>query len=332
MSSHYFDCTIVGGVYIDASFLVESLDSPLTYGGTTYSRFATISAGGSGANLAAAISVLTGRSAFIGKSGNDALSELFIRDLSGYGCYLRIRQDKKKQTGLIAVFVDPSGERSFLCYRGANNYLSPEDIENSRDIIESSRYLVLSGVDLVNSPQKEALYKAADLAKESGVEVVFDAGSYDLIKKQRDSFDKILSVSSIFSLNLDEARILTEEDDLQMIVQKLRKIAPFTALKIGKKGCLIINEKDVIGCHGFEVDAIDTTGAGDAFLAAFIYAIARNFTLENAGVLSNWFASRVIRNVGARTFPTKLEIKSFLSELDLTVKTKTSKNWKSYFY
>jgi len=327
MPSYYFDCTVVGGIYIDATFLVESLDSPLAYGGTTYSRFAAISAGGSGANLAAAISVLEGRSAFIGNSGNDALSELFIRDLSGYGCYLRIKQEKKKQTGLIAVFVDPSGERSFLCYRGANDYLSPEDVENSRDIIESSRYLVLSGVDLVNSPQREALLKAADLAKESRIEVVFDAGSYDLIKKQRESFYKMLSVTSIFSLNLDEAEILTEEEDLQMIVHKLRRLVPFSVLKMGRKGCLIINEKDVIECHGFEVDAIDTTGAGDAFLAAFIYAIARNFTLGNAGVMSNWFASRLIRKVGARTFPTKLEIKSFLSELDKIAKTKTSQNW-----
>ena len=328
MSSHYFDCTVVGGVYIDATFLVEGTDSPITHSGTTYSRFATISAGGSGANLAAAISVLKGRSAFIGKSGKDTLSELFIRDLSGYDCYLRINQEKKKRTGLIAVFVDPSGERSFLCYRGANDYLSPEDVEKSRDIIESSRFLVVSGVDLVNSPQKEALYKAADLATSSGVEVVFDAGSHDIIKKQRKSFDEMLSISSIFSPNLDEAKALTEEDDLRMVVHRLRNLAPLIVLKMGRKGCLIINETGIVRCEGFEVDAIDTTGAGDAFLAAFIYAIARNFSLENAGVLSNWFASRVIRNVGARTFPTQLEIKSFLSELEMITKKKTATKWK----
>jgi sugar/nucleoside kinase (ribokinase family) len=328
VSSYYFDCTVVGGVYIDATFLVESLDSPLAYRGTTYSSFATLSAGGSGANLAAAISVLKGRSAFIGNSGNDALSELFIRNMSSYDCYLRITQEKKRRTGLIAVFVDPSGERSFLCYRGANDDLSPNDVENSKDVIENSKFLVISGVDLANSPQREALYRAAELATRSGVEVVFDAGSYDIVKKQRESFEKILSISSIFSPNLDEAKALTGEDNLHMIVKSIRKLAPLIVLKMGRKGCLIINEKDIIRCLGFEVKTVDTTGAGDAFLAAFIYAIARNFSLENAGVLSNWFASKVIRNVGARTFPTQQEIKSFRPELEIITKKKTTSNWK----
>jgi len=309
-----FDCVAIGDVMFDV--YVGNFTNPIYFlkGGTSYCDFAKIDFGGTG-NVASGLAILGGKTAFIGKAGNDCWGRLYDENLKTKGVTTRIFYEDGLFTGLALIGLEGDGERSFCVFRGANDTLSEHDVEKAIDLIRGSGYLYFSGYSLANEPQRTAILKAAKTAKEHKTKIVFDPGAHNLIRSEPRLFAKALDVCDFFLPNLDEASEITNTTNKDDIISELKNRAPLTAMKCGKDGCILISKERVVTVPSFNVKCVDSTGAGDAFASAFIFGLANNFPLKNVGQLANWFASQVTTRIGARNFPSKTEIRSFLKRL-----------------
>jgi len=309
-----FDCTIVGDVFFDVLVRKEPHNINLVNGGTSYSSPIVFELGGSG-NIAVGLSKLGGKVSFIGKVGDDALGTLYRNSLIRDNIATHISFDQLNPTGIILVFVGKKGERSFLVSRGANDYLSIDEIKKCRSSIQRSKCIFISGYSLVKSPQKDAVLKAIEIAKSNDVKVIFDPGAHNLIEQKRVLFEKIISLSDVITPNLDEAKSITNCDEIRKIIKKLSKIAPLAVLKMGVNGCIVITPNENINLKSNKINCIDSTGAGDAFVSALIYGITNNLSLKHAAMLANWYASHIIQQVGSRSFPSDQKIRRYLRRL-----------------
>ena len=311
---HFFDCTVIGDVFLDILIQVNGDYRRFFRGGTSYCNFAKTVLGGSG-NIAVGLSTLGGRVALVGKAGNDYFGKLYMRDLKNKGVVPKIFFDKDFPTGLITVFVEGEKERSFLIFRGANDKLSIDEIEKVKNLIKRSKYVYFSGYSLVNDPQRSAILRAIELARNFKAKIVFDPGAYNLVKSKQKFFAKLLDLCDIFSPNLVEAEAITNTTNMEDVINELRNKVPLTALKCGKNGSVLISEKNIEKVPSFKVKCLDPTGAGDAFTAALIYGLVRGLSLETIGRLANWFAAQVTTRVGPRSFPSKSSIDQFFEKL-----------------
>ena len=203
----------------------------------------------------------------------------------------------------------------FRSFRGANDRLSTSEINKSMDLFRNTSYLYLSGYSLVANPQRNAILRGVDLAKRYGAKVVFDPGAHNIIRSNFELFNNLFNNCDVFCPNLEEAKTITKANRLETVIGRLQREDLLTALKIGEDGCILIDKKETMKIRGFKSKCVDSTGAGDAFASALIFGLAKKFSLENVGQLANWFASQVITRMGARNFPSKTEIQSFLKEL-----------------
>ena len=311
MHMGHFDCTVIGDVFFDVVVKVGSDPRSFFLGGTSYCDFIKLMLGGAG-NVAVGLSTLGGKAAFVGKAGDDLFGKLYAEDLKNRRVASRIFFDRCSQTGLIVVFTEEK-ERSLLVFRGANDQLSVSEIGKADDLIKKSDFVYFCGYSLVHTPQRNAILRAAELAKKYGAKILFDPGAYNLVKSEREFFLKLLDLCDVVSLNLDEARAITRTTNVSDIINELRQKVSLTALKCGKNGSIIVSKESIVRTKGYSVKCIDPTGAGDAFTSALIYGLTRRLPLESMGQLANWFAARVTTNIGARNFPSKTEIEHFLN-------------------
>jgi sugar/nucleoside kinase (ribokinase family) len=302
------DCTVVGDAMLDITVKGTTQLKPR---GTSYCETISIQPGGSG-NVAAGLSKLGGHSAFIGKIGKDALGSIYIENLKKMGIQTHPIIDKQVPTGTCIVLVDEFGERSFIVFRGANNTLKPTEIEGFRQTIANSKFLYVSGYSLVEHPQAHAVKKAVHLARKEGVKVVFDFGSYNIVKDYRETVEEIITDSDVLFPNYEEAKALVNKTAVSDIAKGLSELAPIVFLKLGEQGCVVINGRTHHKLASQKVKPIDTTGAGDAFAAAAIYGLTHKLSLTNTGILANWFASRKVLTAGPRVTQDKKEVNLFL--------------------
>jgi sugar/nucleoside kinase (ribokinase family) len=309
-----FDCLAIGDVMFDVYVGNFANSIHFLKGGTSYCDFAKIDFGGTG-NVASGLALLGGKTAFIGNAGNDCWGRLYNENLKTKGVMTRISYEDELFTGLALVGLESDGERSFCVFRGANDALSEHDVDKSIDLIERSEYLYFSGYSLANEPQRTAILKAAKLAKEHKTKIVFDPGAHNLIRSEPRLFAKALDLCDVFLPNFDEASEITCTINEDGITSALRTRAPFTAMKCGEDGCVLITKRKIVRIPSFNVKCVDSTGAGDAFAAGLIYGIVKGLPLFSTGRLANWLASKVVTRFGARSFPSRTEIRGFLKEM-----------------
>ena len=306
-----FDCTVIGDIFMDIIIHKNADWNNSCYGGTLYSDFIKIEFGGSG-NIAVGLSLLGAKASFVGKAGKDLFGNLYVENLKENKVITKIFFDKGSLSGSILVSVHDQKERSFLVFRGANDSLSIPEIEKTDKLIRESRYIYFVGYSLINNPQRNSILHAMELSQKYNRKIVFDPGAHNIVCRNHGLFTKIVDICDVFTPNLEEALAFTNTKNIDDAIGKLKGICPLTVLKCGENGCVFITERAVIKIPGYKVKCIDPTGAGDAFVAALIYGLAHNLSLQVIGKLANWFASQIVKGNGARCFHTKPEILHFL--------------------
>jgi sugar/nucleoside kinase (ribokinase family) len=180
-------------------------------------------------------------------------------------------------------------------YLGASAELLPTEISY---IPFSKAYIVYLEGYLAYNPSM--LLHCVQVAKNSGLEIAFDCGSFEVIQDCRFIINKLIEDNAIDILiaNEDEARILTnvEEDLACMEMAKMAKIA---VVKLGKKGSIIGEKDNTLRISAPDALAIDTTGAGDLWAAGFLYGYLNDWPLEKCGKLASAAASEVIQVMGS---------------------------------
>lgn len=253
--------------------------------------------GGSAANTVVGIARLGCKSGYIGKVGWDREGEMLIKDFYDEGVNTDgvIRAEEGK-SGSVLGFVDKKGARALYISPGVNDTIKLDEV-NSR-YASQAQYLHLTS--FVGEQSFQTQKKLLDIIADK-VKVSFDPGAL-YARKGFLNLEPIIRRACILMPNAIELELLTGEIDYRkgadVIIGNGVKIV---AVKLGGEGCYVTDghERHLIG--PFKVEVVDTTGAGDAFCAGFLYGLAKNRSLFECGRLGNFVASQCIIKMGART-------------------------------
>jgi ribokinase len=261
--------------------------------------------GGKGANQAVSACRLGARVSMVGRVGRDAYADALFHNLSASGVdYRFVVPDPKAATGVALIVVDDFGQNSIVVASGANERLSPADVEAAESVIADADALVLQ----LESPL-ETVIRAAQLAHANGVTVVLNPAPARVLPPG------LLSLVDVLIPNESETMHLTElpVDDRKAIeaaAKALRAQGVGTViLTLGAKGALLACEGETQLIPAFEVTAVDTTAAGDAFVAGFTVALAEGRSPHEAVRWGNAAGALAVTRLGAQSsLPTREEV------------------------
>ncbi|XP_062233226.1 probable fructokinase-6, chloroplastic isoform X1 [Phragmites australis] len=243
--------------------------------------------GGAPANVAVGIARLGGSSAFIGKVGDDEfgymLSDILKQNnVNNQGLLF----DPHARTALAFVTLRSDGEREFMFYRNPSADMLLEEKELDLDLIRKAKIFHHGSISLITEPCKTAHIAAAKAAKDAGVLVSYDPNlRLPLWSSAEDARDGILSIwesADVIKISEEEVSFLTNGEDPydDAVVKKL--IHPKLKLLLvteGPDGCRYYSKEFSGRVSGLKVTAVDTTGAGDAFVAGMLSQLVTDFTL-----------------------------------------------------
>jgi len=255
-----------------------------------------ITSGGSAGNTIAALAELGTKTVFIGKVGYDDFGKKFINEISKSGVEFVSHGHHKDASAKSFILVTPDAHRTMCTYLGCASQITKNDIKE--EIFEGASILYLEGY-LWDAPETIlALKKAIFYAKKHGVKVAFSLSDSFCVSRHKEEFlDLILKDLDILFANETEAlelapnykEIFHYNPDLISIITK------------SEKGCEVITAQGNFLKPAAKIEKlIDTTGAGDAFAAGFLYGLANDCTLEKSAELGNLLASKIIQKFGAR--------------------------------
>lgn len=257
-----------------------------------------IAAGGSGANSMIGISQLGGTSAFSGKIGRDEHGKLYREKLEvlGVSDYLA---EGEGATGSSLILVSEDGARTMNTFLGMSQELMNPDIDP--DIIQSSKYLYLTGYLWDTESQKKAVLNALDEAKKREIKVALSLSDPFCVTRHKEDFINLLKgYASMVFCNQEEAFTLLDTKITQKAVETLSDWTETVALTIGAYGALISHQGETCYIDPLPVRVEDTTGAGDAFAAGFLYGMTHNMSPLDSGRIGATLAAAVIGQTGPR--------------------------------
>ena len=298
---------VVGSLNMDLVVRAPHMPAP----GETIigSDFRTIP-GGKGANQAVAAAKLGAQVSMVGRVGDDDFGRAQLRNLGQLGIDTRyITVDPDAATGIALITLDASGQNSIVIAAGANMHLTVADIDAAQEIIAQADVLVCQ----LESPL-EAVEHAIALAHSCGVKVILNPAP------ARKLSPETLSKVDFLIPNESETAILTgmEVTDVpsaKKAADHLRQQGVgIVILTLGEKGALLVGPSEEMYIPAYEVEVVDTTAAGDAFVGGFAVALAEGENLANAVRFANAAGALTVTRLGAQpSLPTRKEVESLLS-------------------
>ncbi len=278
---------VLGDINIDIMMVVPVYPPP---GGDALVYENTLRTGGSVANTAIMLARMGISAEVYSRTGDDDWADIALNTLRGEGVGLaHVARDTRAGTGLIFIPVTPDGERTMFSYRGANVLLGPEEIHEA-DMAGLSA-LHFSGYSFLKSPQREAAWKAVEIAQRLGVPITLDLGVEPATALGAD-LPRLLCCLELIVLGDQEVEVITGTQDMQRGITLLLDAGVQTiGLKLGKNGCEVIQRGERARIPGLRVEVVDTTGAGDAFSAGMIYGGLTGLSLGARGMLANTFGA-----------------------------------------
>ena len=234
-------------------------------------------AGGAPANVAAAISKLGGRTSLAAKVGKDSFGIFLKETLDEVNVDTSmIVLDEDSKTTLAFVSLKADGERDFIFNRGADGLLNYKEL-NEEKIIDSKIIHFGSATALLGGPSKDSYLKVMKVAQNRGIFTCFDPNyRIDLWKNNTEEFIS-LSRECLRSIDLvkmsdEEVKIISGKGDIKEGIKALHELgAKIVVITLGKEGTLVSNNNDMEIVPSIKIKSIDSTGAGDAFVGAFLY-------------------------------------------------------------
>ena len=284
------------------------------------------SPGGSASNTIIGLSRLGISVSYIGKIANDEEGDFLFKNLNLEGVSTKnLIISKKGQTGKVLGFINEDGERALYVDPGVNDEIAIDEIKI--DDVKKTKIIHYSSFV---GDSFETQKKLLEFLPES-ILLSFDPG-HIYAKKGMKSLKSILNRTNILLINEKELNLLfkdyyLEKHESENYSLSLREIAinilnegiENIIIKRGKKGVYAMNNRDEeVKVSANECNVIDTTAAGDAFNAGFLYSYLNNYPLEKSCIIANWIASKCIEGKGIKGLPNKFQIKKFIKSLDLT--------------
>lgn len=252
--------------------------------------------GGSAANTAVALARLGCKVGFIGKAANDREGKLQIDCFKTEGVDTAgLIEATKGKSGSVLGFVDKKGARALYINSGVNDTIEPREINYAYVFQTNFLHLTSFVGEKPLRTQKKLLG-----ALPSDVKISFDPGSV-YAQKGFAAIEPLIRSSHVMMPNAMELELLTGEADYPIGAACLIEAGvKIVAVKLGSKGCYVTDGLEKRMIEPFKVRVVDTTGAGDAFNAGFLYGLIHEKSLTECGQLGNFVASRSVMAMGAR--------------------------------
>jgi fructokinase len=237
------------------------------------------SPGGAPANVAVGVARLGAKATFLGKVGQDVLGRFLKETLDLYGVNtssMLFTEDVR--TGVVFVTLAENGERSFDFYinPSADRFLHEKELNET--IFTEHKILHFGSISLISEPARGATKKAVALAKENGMVVSYDPnlrlGLWDSEEKAREMMTSMLPEADVLKISEEELQFITGENDITKGVDALSSYnIPLIFVTLGAKGSYAFTKEGSVFTPALKVEAIDTTGAGDAFVSGILYCL-----------------------------------------------------------
>lgn len=236
--------------------------------------------------------------AYGGAVGTDAFGTTFDRALRSEGVVPRIAS-VDAPTGTSAIVVTPDGERTMFTHLGACQEFRRDHV--ATDLMGRGAIFHLAGYMWDTDGQRDAARFALGAAREAGATVSFDVADTFVVDRAGDQFASFLpgKVDILFANRDELIRLTGVEGSDGEIAAAGNRYAPTVLMKVGARGCWIAErEAEPVLVPGVAVEVVDTTGAGDAFAGAYLFAAARGATPYDAVVLANGVAAGIVTRYG----------------------------------
>jgi len=296
---------VLGDVNVDIIARVKSFPEP---GEECLAACLELHCGGVGANYALALRQWNISPRLVACIGRDDFAAFLLRTLAHYRVDVsNVQRTSAAVTGLLYINVTPNGQRTFFGSRGANRFL--KRMPSACRMLNRGMPVSMMGYSFLD-PGPEATAKELLRAVHAhGGWVSLDTG----MEPSEQIPSKILQIAKqvdLLFVSNDEATVLTGVRDARKSYRQLEKAgARNVVMKLGKHGCLILHEGRLCHVPSFAVRTVDTTGAGDAFAAAFLQARLRGWPHAEAALAANAAGAAAAATAGAgENMPTLRQI------------------------
>lgn len=302
---------IVGSSNIDLTSRVPHLPK---LGETLIGHSFYFGFGGKGANQAVMAAKLGARVMMVTKLGRDLFGESVLRNYREEGIDTTyILFDAMRSSGVAPIFVDDEAHNFLVIVPGANQGLSPADVQCARDGILAADILVCQ----LEVPVETTL-EAFRIAKSGRVRTILNPAPAVPLP------DELLRLTDICAPNEVETEMLTglpvgTLDEAEAAARMLLTRGPQAViLTLGARGALVVTSDQVMHIAALKVEAVDPTGAGDAFIGSLAVFLGEGLSLDCAVHRANAIAALSVTRIGAQvSFPRRDETDEFLREKGL---------------
>jgi len=288
--------------------------------------------GGAPANVACGVAKLGTSSAFLGKVGDDPFGRFLEAAFRGAGADTSLMLfDPDARTGLAFVSLTADGDRDFAFWRNpsADMLLRPDELP--RAALESAKAFHFGSITLIQDPSREATLEAVRVAKKANAVISYDPNLrlalWPSSEAARKGMMDGLPFADVVKVSEEELEFLYGSADIGGGIAKIHEAGvSFVAVTRGPKGCVLSDGTTRAEHPGYGVETVDTTGAGDGFVAALLdHLVRREATPAYTGFDHQelWQLAMLANAVGALTttvkgaipgLPTKAAAKALVSE------------------
>lgn len=277
--------------------VIVKMQTEIHVGSDTASQI-SMHGGGAAANTATWLAQL-GHSVFFScRLGDDAAGRAISSEFNLWKIEHRKTFLENEKTGVVVVLVDDKGDRTMFPDSGANSGISERDLPDLRGF--DAAYL--SGYSLFNPLSTNGVLRMVNEIREVGIPLIFDPASVGtMMAFNRKRVIETLALMDITIMNEDEARYIADCDSLDEALDFITEIVSIVVIKTGSSGAIArIRGSNTVMSHADAVNAIDTTGAGDAFAAGFIPLWLESKDLLASMNAGNEVARQCVAIIGAR--------------------------------
>ncbi len=284
---------VVGSANVDLTTFNDVFPRP---GETIFGKKFDLGFGGKGANQAVAASLCGANVGMVAKVGSDLFGPATIKNFESQGIdatYVLIAEGVS--SGVAPIFVDPSGQNRIIVVKGANDTLSPEDVDAAATLLRKADTIIMQ----FEIPLR-TVYHTVKFASANGIRCIVNPAPAQPVDF------KELGAADYFIPNESEAEVITgmpvhSIDDARKCAEfLLRQGMKRVVITLGERGALVAGSDRMELIPAFKVRAIDTTGAGDAFIGSFAVFLSEGLPEEEALPRANLYAALSTTKVGTQ--------------------------------
>lgn len=257
--------------------------------------------GGSAANTIYAVSQFGGEAFYSCKVANDRFGDDYLEDMKEAGIDTNFDRQEQEEgiTGKCLVMITEDAERTLNTYLGITSDLSTKEVDEQA--ISNSEYVYIEGYLAASEPGHEAMMLTKKIAQDHDAKTALTLSDLSIVKAFKERLVEVIGASvDLLFCNEEEARIYTGKDDIIEAREALKKEAERFVITQGKNGAMIFDGDTFIDIEPYNVNAIDTNGAGDMYAGAFLYGITNGLGYAGAGKLASLAGSKVVSQFGPR--------------------------------